>query len=345
MKIEENISLRNLTTFRIGGRARYFCEANSVDDINKAVLFAEKNSLPVFILGGGSNILISDSGFPGLTIKINLRGISIEDKNDEIIIVAGAGESWDGFVGHLIENKIFGLELLSGIPGTVGASPVQNIGAYGDEVAQFIEWVNVFDTRTKKIRKLSNSECGFSYRDSIFKKEEGKFLIITEVTFRVPKKELFNQRHSEILAELSATGTPMNGVRAEDIRRAVLSVRERKLPDLSVYGTAGSFFKNPEVDKKLVDFLVEKYPDMPVFEVKNSGLKKLSAGWLIENAGNAKGMKRGGVGIYEKHALVIVNYGDGKANEIFSLTTAIQKNVLDVFGVKLQFEVCFIGDF
>lgn len=345
MKIEENILLRDLTTFRIGGTARYFCEVKSTEDIKEAISFSEKNNLPIFILGGGSNVLISDDGFSGLVVKISLRGVSVEEINGRILAIAKAGESWDGFVNYLIENNFLGLELLSGIPGTVGASPVQNIGAYGKEVSQFIEWVNVFDIEAKENKKFLNDECGFGYRDSIFKKDNGKSLIITEVAFRVFRDYKIQTNHKEILAELLKRGISFDKVSARNVRDAVLSVRANKLPDLNIYGTAGSFFKNPIVDKKLSESLIEKYPDIPVFPTESVDFKKFSAGWLIEHAGNEKGLRYGNVGIYEKHALVLVNYGDGGADEIFSLASSIQKNVFEIFGVMLQFEVCFVGDF
>ena len=345
MKIEENILLKDLTTFRIGGTARYFCEAESIDDIKEAISFSEKNKLPIYILGGGSNVLISDDGFFGLVIKISLRGISIEEKNGRIIAKASAGESWDDFVNYLIKNNFFGLELLSGIPGTVGASPVQNIGAYGKEVSQFIEWVDVFDIKTKENKKFFNNECVFGYRDSIFKKDFGKNLIITEVAFNLSKNYQTQINHKEISEELLKRGITIEEAKAKDVRDAVLLVRALKLPDLNVYGTAGSFFKNPVVDKKQADYLIEKYPDMPVFSTDNNDLKKLSAGWLIEHAGNKKGLRHGGVGIYEKHALVLVNYSGGSSDEIFSLASLIQEKVFEIFGVRLQFEVCFVGNF
>jgi len=345
MKIEENILLRDLTTFRIGGTARYFCEAESVEDIKEAVLFAEKNNLPFYILGGGSNLLVSDEGFSGLVIKISLHGISIEEKDEKIIAKAFAGESWDGFVNYLTENGFSGLELLSGIPGTVGASPVQNIGAYGKEVSQFIEWVNVFDVESKENKKILNNECGFEYRDSIFRKDFGKNLVITEVAFRVFKDYQTQINHKEISTELLRNGIALKKAKAKDIREAVLCVRAGKLPDLNIYGTAGSFFKNPVIDKKQADYLIEKYPDIPVFSTESADFKKLSAGWLIEHSGNINGLRQGNVGIYEKHALVLVNYGNGKAEEIFSLALLIQGKVLEIFGVTLQFEVCLLGNF
>jgi len=345
MKIEENILLRDLTTFRIGGMARYFCEAESVEDIKEAISFSEKNNLPFYVLGGGSNLLISDEGFSGLVIKISLRGISVEEKDGRIIARASAGESWDGFVNYLIKNNFFGLELLSGIPGTVGASPIQNIGAYGKEVSQFIEWVNVFDVESKENKKILNNECGFGYRDSIFKKDFGKNLVITEVAFCVFKDYQIQVNHKEISAELLGNGIALEKAKPEDIREAVLYVRAGKLPDLNIYGTAGSFFKNPIIDKKQADFLIEKYPDIPVFSTESSDFKKLSAGWLIEHAGNTKGSRQGNVGIYEKHALVLVNHGNGKAEEIFSLALLIQGKVLKIFDIMLQFEVCLLGNF
>ena len=345
MTIRENILLKDLTTFHTGGKARYFCEINSVEDINEAVLFVEKNNLPIFILGGGSNLLVADNGFSGLVMKICLRGISVEENDGKTIVVVGAGESWDSLVQHLIEIGFSGFEFLSGIPGTVGAAPVQNIGAYGSEVSSHIEWVNTFDVRTKKSKKFLKEECAFGYRDSIFKKDLGRHLIITEVAFSVSRSTKQNIEHSEILSELLTRGVGKDKATALDIREAVLAIRKRKLPDLSLFGTAGSFFKNPTIEKKQVDFLVEKYKTIPVFSTNDSDLKKLSAGWLIENAGCEKGLRRGGVGIYEKHALVLVNYGEGKSSEVFSLAKDIQKKVFDVFGVQLEFEVCLVGNF
>lgn len=345
MKIRENILLKDLITFNTGGEARYFCEVASIEDINEAVLFTEKNNLPIFVLGGGSNLLVSDDGFYGLVMKICLRGISVEENDGKTIVVVGAGESWDSLVQHLIESGFSGLEFLSGIPGTVGAAPVQNIGAYGSEASSHVEWVNTFDIRTKKIKKFTKEECAFGYRDSIFKKDIGRHLIIIEVAFSVSKNINQNIEHPEILSELLSRGVEKSKATALDVREAVLAIRKRKLPDLASFGTAGSFFKNPTIEKKQADLLAEKYKMIPVFSTNDSKLIKLSAGWLIENAGCEKGLRNGGVGIYEKHALVIVNYGDGKASEVFLLAKDIQKKVSNVFGVQLEFEVCLVGNF
>lgn len=345
MKIRENILLKDLTTFNTGGETRYFCEVNSIEDINEAVLCVEKNNLPIFVLGGGSNLLVSDDGFSGLVMKVCLRGISVEENDGKTIVVVGAGESWDSLVQNLIESGFSGLEFLSGIPGTVGAAPVQNIGAYGSEVSSHIEWVNTFDIRTKKIKKFLKEECTFGYRDSIFKKDLGRHLIITEVAFSVSKNTKQNIEHPEILSELSSRGVEKNKATALDVREAALAIRKRKLPDLASFGTAGSFFKNPTIEKRQADLLVEKYKTIPVFSTNDSNFAKLSAGWLIEHAGCEKGLRRGDVGIYEKHALVLVNYGDGKASEVFSLARDIQKKVFNIFGVQLEFEVCLVGNF
>ena len=345
LKIIKNHPLGQYTTIKAGAMAAYFAVVKNKEDLRAALEFSKKNKQPITVLGGGSNILFSQR-IAGLVLKNEIKGIKIIEKNSERVLIEGlSGESWSKFVAFTVDHKFYGLENLFLIYGTVGAAPVQNIGAYGVEFKDSFHHLLAFDLKTGQEKIFSAADCRFGYRDSIFKKDLGRHLIITEVAFSVSRSTKQNIEHSEILSELLTRGVGKDKATALDIREAVLAIRKRKLPDLSLFGTAGSFFKNPTIEKKQVDFLVEKYKTIPVFSTNDSDLKKLSAGWLIENAGCEKGLRNGGVGIYEKHALVLVNYGEGKSSEVFSLAKDIQKKVFDVFGVQLEFEVCLVGNF
>ncbi|MEK7567348.1 MAG: UDP-N-acetylmuramate dehydrogenase [Patescibacteria group bacterium] len=337
--IKENVSLKPLTTFRIGGKARFFCLINNIEDLKKATNFAKENKLEIFILGGGSNILVADEGFSGVVIRMNILGTEIKKSADGTQVSVGAGVSWDEFVGEMVLKNIYGLENLSLIPGSVGAAPIQNIGAYGKEVKDFIDSVEVFDIKNLKEVKLSNKDCNFSYRDSIFKKEDGKNLVITRVNFLLngnfnpditykDLKDYFLGKEPEI--------TPFK------LRQAVISIRKGKLPDLKVYGTAGSFFKNPIIDEDLTRSLLGNYPNIPNWRDRD-GKTKVSAGFLIDKVCGLGKEQVGDACVWEKQNLVLINKGEAMAKDVLELSGKIKKCVKEKTGINLEQEVQFIS--
>jgi UDP-N-acetylmuramate dehydrogenase len=340
MKIIQGKSLAELTTFRIGGNARFFCSVQNVADIAKAVAFAKEKSLPIFILGGGSNLLVSDSDFEGLVIKLDIKGIN-ELPNG--CIQVGAGENWDEFVAWTVEHGFGGLENLSLIPGSVGAAPVQNIGAYGVEVGSFIESIEVFELPSGRIKTFSKHDCRFAYRDSIFKHKKGEYVILS-VTFNLSKsakpdisykdlKEFFEKKNagaSKILPDIKA------------VRDAVIAIRTAKLPDVKKVGTAGSFFKNPVISAGEFTCLKEKYPELPGYP-EADGRVKIPIAWVIDKVCGLKGRRWGDAGIHDTQALVIVNYGHATSTEIENVTREVEKTVQEKIGIKIEREVVMVG--
>lgn len=335
MTIQENILLSKYATFKIGGPARYFAVVKNTEEILEAVKFSKEKSIPFFVLGGGSNLLISDQGFGGLVIKIEIEGIKIQDD----IAIAGSGVNWDDLVAYSVENNLYGLENLSLIPGTVGAAPVQNIGAYGKEVAEIILWVEAVHADTGEIRIFSNDECLFGYRTSFFKTEIGRRYIITRVAFKLSKEGILSTSYRDIAEYMDIAG--MRTVNLQQLRNIIIAIRTRKLPSLAKYGTAGSFFKNPRVDEKTFFSLKEKFPNLPRYE-PHDGKYKVSAAWLIDRACGLRGYRWGDVGIYENQALVIVNYGKGNADEVKILADKISQSVKEKTGVHLEREVEYV---
>lgn len=335
MQIRENVSLKGFTTFKIGGAARYFSVATESADIPDAVAFARKNKIPFVVLGGGSNVLISDEGFPGLVIKMDILGIDFEEgRGSGVEVIVGAGESWDDLVRLAVEKNLYGLENLSGIPGTVGAAPIQNIGAYGSEVKDTISFVEAFDFDSQEFRIMSAKDCKFGYRDSIFKTSAGRRLIVTRVGFLLKKKGELNLEYKDIAAFFAAkkAATP------SDVRSAVLQIRAKKFPDLRKFGTAGSFFKNPIVSEKFCKELKEKHPDLPVFPA-GRGKKKLSLAWILDKVCDLKGNRAGAVGSFENQALVLVNYGGASAFDVSDFADNIALIIKQKTGIEVEREV------
>lgn len=364
--MNQDVSLTSLTTLKTGGVAKYFCRAVSDKKIKDAVAFAIAKKLPIFVLGGGSNVLVADDGFPGLVIKIETRGILYEEKGGACLARAAAGESWDTFVADTVSRGLWGLENLSGIPGTVGAAPVQNIGAYGTEVKDSIESVRAFDVKTGEEKVFSNVECQFEYRDSFFKKPEGKKYIILEVVFKLSKeprpnisyKDLqvyFAQKSPEAdVSSLRNASRPHAPVGAAgsvlalkhplptifQIRSAVLQIRSKKFPDLSKVGTAGSFFKNPIISQEHFEKLKAKFPDLPSFPAKNG--VKIPLAFVLDKICGLKGFKKGSVELFQNQPLVLINIGGASAGEIKSFSAEIKKIVFDKTGIEVEEEVVCI---
>jgi len=347
MKVQENLPLAPFTTFGIGGPARYFTEGHTETDVRDAIDFSRSRNLPLFVLGGGSNLVVSDSGFSGLVLKISVTGIDESDAGDKRLFQAGAGEDWDNFVVHAVESSCSGVECMSGIPGTVGATPVQNVGAYGQEVADTIANVYALDLQSGEINEFSPEACGFAYRTSIFNTVARERFIILGVRFALEKNGIPKIEYRDLKNYFAAhSGTPS----LADVRKAVREIRHSKAM-LIVEGdedcrSAGSFFKNPIVDAaKFADVtaIAEKRGlKAPSFPAPN-GMVKVPAAWLVEQAGFPKGTTRGRVGISRRHALAIVNRGGATAAEIVNLKSEIQGAVAGRFGVQLHPEPVFVG--
>lgn len=346
-QIEENVPLANFTTLKIGGKARYFLSAKYENDVILALRLAEQNNLNVFILGGGSNILIADEGFDGLVLQIALKGISTApEKGGSVSVTANAGEDWNEFVAFCVERNLQGVECLSGIPGFVGGTPVQNVGAYGQEVSETVAVVKCFDRKTKKIVELTNAECGFAYRTSIFNSTQKNRYVVLSVTFtlkfdgesKIVYKDLINffgERKPHLI----------------EIRNAVLKIRAEKSMVINEGDpnsrSAGSFFKNPVITKeqfaetqKRAEF--EGIEIVPYFKADNGNVK-IPAAWLIEKSGFHKGFEFGRAGLSTKHTLAIVNRGDATAEDILALKDFIQTKVKEKFDVELKPEPIFVG--
>lgn len=338
--LQQDVSLSLHTTFRIGGKAKYFVLAKTVAEIKDAILFAQEKGLPFFVLGGGSNLLVSDDGFDGLVIKINIVGVEWKNVADGVEVTMGAGENWDDVVALSVERGLSGFENLSGIPGTVGAAPVQNIGAYGREIKDTLSWVEVFDTKALSLRILKAEECRAGYRDSIFKTPEGKKYIVTRVACTLAK----NVQPEISYKDVSIFFTKNNVVSPSvlDVRNAVLSIRKEKLPDLALYGTAGSFFKNPVVSQEHFESIKKKFPEIPFFDAPDNN-KKIPAAWILDNICKYKGYRVGNVGVYKNQPLVIVNFGNATADEIKKLADEMCECVKKNTEINLMPEIVSLG--
>jgi UDP-N-acetylmuramate dehydrogenase len=346
VEIQEQVPLAPLTTFQVGGAARYFVQARSTDNIRAAVDFARARDLPLFVLGGGSNLVVSDRGFPGVVLKIAIEGIDERRENGKAVFAVGAGVDWDAFVAHAITRNCAGIECLSGIPGTVGATPVQNVGAYGQEVSETIITVQALDLARNEICELCPQACGFEYRSTIFNTTARGRYIILQVTFALAAGGAPRIMYADLKNYFAGRNAPT----LAETRDAVRQVRRSKAM-LIVEGdedchSAGSFFKNPVVSQQQYSGLAERLTSLglvvPTYPAPD-GMVKLPAAWLVEHAGFHKGLTRGPVGISRKHALAIVNRGGATAEEIVRLKNEIQQGVADQFGIQLQPEPVFVG--
>jgi len=337
---QENIDLYPYTYMKTGGTARYFFTVKSIAELQEAILFAKGNNLSWFVLGGGSNVLISDKGFNGVVIKNEITGVSYAEKNGGVEVIAGAGENWDDLVADTVEKGLYGLENLSLIPGSVGAAPVQNIGAYGAEIKEVITWVEVFDTRLCAVKIFSPVECQFSYRSSVFKKDTNPY-IVTRVCMQLNTNGTVRTSYPDVqtfFKERAITDPAL-----PDVRNAVVFIRTEKLPPKGV-GTAGSFFQNPIVSIEQKDALVRVYSDMEWFPYSDTHVK-LAAGWLIEHLSVGKGYLNVCVGTHKNQALVLVNFGEQNAQEVYDFARRIQSDVKERTYITLLYEVNMIGAF
>lgn len=334
--ILENASLKPFNTFGIDVNARYFTRFDSVEALQQ--ILTDFQNIPLLVLGGGSNVLLTKH-FDGLVLKNEIKGIELVEENDDFVVLkSGAGEVWHDFVLHCIDHGYAGVENLSLIPGSVGASPMQNIGAYGVEIKNVFEKLEAFEIATGEIHTFDNAACEFGYRESVFKRKlKGKY-IITHVYFRLSKKINLNTTYGAIETELKSKGILNPNIK--DVSDAVIAIRKSKLPDPAVIGNAGSFFKNPVVETAVFEKIKSEYPTVPSYPV-SAGFVKMPAGWLIETAG-WKGKTIDNYGVHKLQALVLVNYGGATGVELFDLSTAILKDVFDKFGILLDREVNII---
>ncbi|WP_373072585.1 UDP-N-acetylmuramate dehydrogenase [Zeaxanthinibacter enoshimensis] len=339
MKIQENISLRPYNTFGIDASARYFISVNTVQELQQALALEEYPEK--FILGGGSNMLLV-SDIKALVVHVNLKGISeIEREGDHLLLKVMAGENWHQLVLWTMQQDLGGLENLSLIPGNTGTAPIQNIGAYGVELKDVFHSCEAVEVATGKLHSFTKEECEFGYRESIFKnKARGKF-VITAVTFRLSLQDHdLNTSYGAIEAELEAMGISDPGI--QDVSRAVIAIRRKKLPDPAELGNSGSFFKNPVIDGDAFRIFQQKNPEAPFYKVSETAYK-IPAGWMIEQCG-FKGKRFGDAGVHKHQALVLVNHGDATGKEILELAHRIQEAVAERFGITIQPEVNIIGN-
>lgn len=331
-----NVSLKPYTTLKIGGPASYFVAVKNIQDLAQGVAFARKKKLPWFVLGGGSNIVVSDQGYPGVVLKMELRGIEWSELPGGVVqLIAAAGESWDTVVATAVSRGWYGLENLSFIPGTVGAAPIQNIGAYGVEVKDYIEWVEVFDTVRDTREVLPAKACGFGYRDSIFKHEAGEHLIVLRVGFKLNKRGSITMRYPDIAAYFVTFVRPPTLM---ETRRAVGEIRAKKFPDLVKFGTAGSFFKNPIVSIEDAQALKARFPELPIFSV-DASWAKIPLAWILDHVLNLRGYRAGSIGMYERQPLVLVNFGGATSEDLSVFVEHVAKQVRAATNIVIAPEV------
>jgi UDP-N-acetylmuramate dehydrogenase len=356
--IKEEVALAPFTTLKIGGAAQYFIETETPEKLSEAVDWAQSSGLPIFILGGGSNIVIADAGFRGLVIHNRIRGFEVWpdpekfvcSRDDQTFVKAGAGEAWNVFVQLCVAKNLAGVECLTGIPGLVGATPIQNVGAYGQDVSETIVAVEAFDLAASRLVEIPASECEFGYRASRFKQRDRNRFIVTRVTYKLRLNGEPQIRYTELKKFLDERG--FSRPTLSDVSQSVYEIRKRKamvISDDPDSRSVGSFFVNPTISQEQfgeVHQRAEKFlrpgETLPAFPAANHQVK-LSAAWLIERAGTARGFVFGNVGTSSKHALAIVNRGGGTAREVVEVANLIKSRVIDAFGVELTPEPVFVG--
>ena len=337
IKILTDCSLKRYNTFGFDAHSRYLVEVADARELSLVMNFCREHSCCWQVVGSGSNLLFTKN-FDGVTISMVTRGIEILEQDEHCAIVrAEAGVVWDDFVGFCVKNSLYGAENLSGIPGTVGASPVQNVGAYGVEAKDIIQQVEYFSTEDCQFKTISAEACQFAYRDSIFKHDLAGRVIVTAVRFKLSKIESYNLSYGNLEERVSKSGSMPT---LESVRAAVCAIRDEKLPKPGVIGSAGSFFRNPIVSVEVAEDIAKKYPDIKLYPVDAKRVK-VPAGWLIDRAG-WKGFRRGDAGVYERQALVLANYGQATGAQILALAEDIRDDVKQKFGVELDFEAIVI---
>ena len=335
--LTENAPLASRNTLRVNARARLLAELRDAAKLPELLDFPAARQAPLLVLGEGSNLLLAGD-FDGTVLAMATRGVQVEQDGDVARIAVAAGERWDDFVRWSLGQGFAGLENLILIPGTVGAAPIQNIGAYGTEVAEFIESVEAWDTKERRVAQLARATCAFGYRDSLFKHEPGRY-IVTAVRFALPRTRELKLDYAGIREELARMGVDKPA--PFHVAEAVVRLRTRKLPDPAVIGNAGSFFKNPIVDTAQAETLKREHPELPAWP-QPDGRSKLSAAWLIEAAG-LKGSRAGDAGISNRHALVLVNHGHASGGELWAFAQHVIATVQAKFGVRLEPEPVVVG--
>ncbi|WP_073526562.1 UDP-N-acetylmuramate dehydrogenase [Pseudomonas fluorescens] len=333
LQVRAQVSLKPFNSFGIDVSAQLFAEAHSDADVREAIAYAAAHAVPLLVIGGGSNLLLTQD-VPALVLRMATQGIRVlSDDGTHVVVEAEAGEAWHPFVLWTLEHGFYGLENLSLIPGTVGAAPMQNIGAYGVEIKDVFAGLTALDRQTGELRDFSLDECKFAYRDSLFKHEVGRWLIL-RVRFSLSRASQLKLDYGPVQQRLVAQG--INHATPSDVSRAICSIRREKLPDPAELGNAGSFFKNPLVSQALAVELQSQYPDLVAYP-QADGQMKLAAGWLIDKAG-WKGFREGDAGVHKLQALVLVNYGAATGREIANLALRIQQDIFKRFKVELEME-------
>jgi len=349
IKIQENISLSKYSTMRVGGPARYLTHVSSKEELAEALEYADRNEFKVLPIGNGANLMFTSNGYDGLVIVIDILGFEVLEDNAEVVIRVGAGEDWDGVVERTVEMDLSGMEAMSIVPGTVGATPVMNVGCYGQDVSEIIESVEAYDTKKGEFVTLSNKDCGFDYRGSRFSEEDAGRFIITHVTFRLHHNRMEPPFYRDV--EKYFEDNNIKEYTPAAVREAVIHIRTRKLPDPAKIGTNGSFFKNPIVSKEKWDELVGKFPELDTAEPQwpqkprwflDDGRVKIAASRLIELAG-LDDYKKGGVYLWPTQHLTIVNEGGASAGDVIEFKDKIKEEIEKKFGIELQEEVRIIG--
>jgi UDP-N-acetylmuramate dehydrogenase len=333
LQVRSQVSLKPFNSFGVDVEARLFAEAHSDADVREALAYAQEHDVPLLVIGGGSNLLLT-ADIDSLVLRMATRGIRVvSDDGGKVVIEAEAGELWHPFVQHTLVHGLSGLENLSLIPGTVGAAPMQNIGAYGVEIKDVFAGLTALDRQSGELRDFTLEECNFAYRDSVFKQEPGRWLIL-RVRFSLDRTAHLHLEYGPVRQRLTEQG--IDHPTATDVSQAICSIRNEKLPDPAVLGNAGSFFKNPLVSASLVARLKVEHPDLVVY-AQPDGQMKLAAGWLIERAG-WKGFREADAGVHKLQALVLVNYGGATGLQLLDLAQRIQKDISERFHVELEME-------
>jgi len=333
LQVQPQVSLKPFNSFGVDVRAQLFAEAHSDADVREALAYATAHDMPLLVIGGGSNLLLT-ADIAALVLRMATRGIRVtSDDGNRVVIEAEAGEPWHPFVQHTLAQGFSGLENLSLIPGTVGAAPMQNIGAYGVEIKDVFAGLTALDRQTGELRDFTLEECNFAYRDSLFKQQPGRWLIL-RVRFALDRIAHLHLEYGPVRQRLTEQG--IEQPTPTDVSRAICSIRSEKLPDPAVLGNAGSFFKNPLVSAAIVAKIKEQHPDVVAYAQPN-GQMKLAAGWLIERAG-WKGFREADVGVHKLQALVLVNYGAATGLQLLDLAQRIQKDIAERFNVDLEME-------
>ena len=335
MDIHTNIPLKNYTTMNLGGNARFMTEAHSAQDVATIFQKAKEQSLPIFILGGGSNVVATDDGFNGIVIRIRIPGFEIISEDDSSITIRiGAGENWDSVVARAVDMQLSGIEAMSAIPGTAGAGPVQNVGAYGQEIADTLQSLEAFDSKTGQFVTLTNEDCKFSYRDSIFRNSEKNRYVITYINLKLsknlPQPPFYDSLQKYLDEKMITIYTHKN------IRDAVIEIRKNKLPDPEIMPNSGSFFKNAIVEDWQLNQLKSIDPGVPLYDM-GDGKYKVPSGWLIEQTG-LKGQIINGIRIYDRNALVLVNESATSYSDLELAKNTIIGKVRDKFGIQISQE-------